>query len=154
MGTDTSWEWGEGLGNHQERGLRLRTGRRGRPYGSLSPLAPHPAWAPASCVTWGTARPSLSLGLLGCPVGIKEMAVKTQTCKAHWRVLGRNNRDVSYHLLRTSPSSVFFSCNPRGNLRCGPYYRPHFTEENTEAQRGEEIARNSTVYKWLVNVNC
>lgn len=56
MGTDTSWEWPEGLETYQEGGLRQSTGRRGPPYGSLAPLVPHPAWAPAGCVTLGTAR--------------------------------------------------------------------------------------------------
>lgn len=40
VGTDTSWEWQEGLETYQERGLRLRTGRSGSPYGSLFPLPP------------------------------------------------------------------------------------------------------------------
>lgn len=49
--TDTPWEWREGLETCQERGLRLETGRRGtvvRPYGSLTPLVPPPAWAQAA----------------------------------------------------------------------------------------------------------
>lgn len=42
VGTDTSWEWQEGLETYQERGLlRLRTGRGGSPYGSLFPLLPY-----------------------------------------------------------------------------------------------------------------
>lgn len=48
---------GGGGGTWNSPGKRPETEDRqeGSSYGSLSPLAPHPAWAPASCVTWGTA---------------------------------------------------------------------------------------------------